>query len=504
MNFVLLFIIMFFVESVASTSTEKKQNKDLLIKCLMGFEIETSVFKTPHIITDMKIFTVKNNHRKPIWAFTSDTVDGLSKERESDSLFNIECKTLGGLDHESVTKASDEVEKTFLLLMELCREQMNNDTEIDEINLLTIPNFIIQWSDYFSDTKKFTILMSNKEDFHKKLRVYLHITYCLPLHYISIVFKRIGTLAKHASIGNFINKTKFRLLKQYEDQSESYFIDQIKNLKVMIDIKKIELENLKSKEGIMQSKISEYEESLKNLSSIYIATCRRLEKKTQNSIILLIDKLEEEENSPAIGLAYMFVYYVFSLFSNNTELIFDEPGPKTTLGIMSRVPFSEMYDGLSDEEKEKFKRIIEKNFKNYFHIKIRRYKAFVALTDDNLMDQYYILYDDQKSEHLEFKKKLKNNLINLGMWYLSVINVKKRIENRDLLSPPPGCHDDISLYSMGAYRNAQISRNYALIEVREYSNITFQNLPINLDNFKKMIDTESNWFFQIMNGLGGE
>lgn len=94
--------------------------------------------------------------------------------------------------------------------------------------------------------------------------------------------------------------------------------------------------------------------------------------------------------------------------------------------------------------------------------------------------------------------------ITLGQWYESIVVSSKRLDNRDLMSPPPGCRlsrREVP-YGMGAYGGNGIVNGHALIEVRAYSKLIVNDKITKLDSFLELIETESEWFFNHLAGHG--
>jgi hypothetical protein len=62
-----------------------------------------------------------------------------------------------------------------------------------------------------------------------------------------------------------------------------------------------------------------------------------------------------------------------------------------------------------------------------------------------------------------------------------------------VILPPPGMHTSPPFYAMG--RN-KIAKGHALVEIREYSNLTYNDSIINIDHFVNFVNNESGWFFE--------
>jgi hypothetical protein len=503
----------------------------------MGFEIETSVFKTTFCHIDPTIFSVLNSEGEKVWAFTSDTFDTQKIEPiesveefpsvghnphppkprsqptigsvpsspksptafiditsqidipEDPTLYNIECKTLDGLNFEEINSAAKYIQDIFTKLKNLCSPRMNQ-----LIGITITPNNEISLNQ--DRANNFLILMSDKEDFHKKLQVYPQISYCVPLEDIPAIFEHvkerdaetklhISRLVSNKNWSSKIQTDLFNLSKNKTIYETSLLLREIEAQNVCDILKKQHEGNVK--------KIIEKDPSIFSFVKQTYISATRIEKSTQNILLDIFQEFKLLENSPAKGMAYLFIYYAFELFCNgNICDLYDEPGPKTYLDIMSRIPFSEMYDGLDESEKTKFREIIEEHMQDFLYIKIRKYNLSSALTDKSIADIYYHFYKDGDQKYSNI---LKNNSITLGMWYMSIVNVEKRIEGRDLLSPPAGMHTTAPFYAMGAYRE-KIEKGHVLIEIRGYSKLTYNDSKINIDNFVNFVNNESGWFFE--------
>jgi hypothetical protein len=177
-------------------------------------------------------------------------------------------------------------------------------------------------------------------------------------------------------------------------------------------------------------------------------------------------------SSPSQGLALLFGYYVYCLFSKNIPADTDEPGPKPELGIMSRVSFSEMFDSLNNNNKKHFCELIQDHFQGMFNNKLVSYIT------------------------LEGGKLPETERITLLAWHTSIIDQSRRnvISGKDLLYPPPLCHSLDNPYGMGAFNlHAPM---HTLVEVRAYSvrDLKSQNI-VTLDNFISFMQGEVRWFF---------
>lgn len=203
-----------------------------------------------------------------------------------------------------------------------------------------------------------------------------------------------------------------------------------------------------------------------------------------------LDSLLSANSRKLHGFCYLFLYYWHNIFID-TGIVPSEPGPKSWLMVMSRVPFAQMYQKLSHEEQQSFKDIFGE------------FMESPAASKYNLSP--YNDYDGRKVDPQ----------INIKDWYDSIISVaedsrdveeqeddgsKARAKRRkvarnqrvtDALSPLPRLP---SSYSMG---NMDIEGpGIALVEVRGYS-----ILGRTLENVYCLIEQEANWFFDKLPAL---
>jgi len=185
-----------------------------------------------------------------------------------------------------------------------------------------------------------------------------------------------------------------------------------------------------------------------------------------------------EDNPKVRDFCKLFFFYWYRLFNNNI-ISSTEPGIKQYLGIMSRVPFSQLFDSLSPTDKAYVRSIlddfIQKQGANY---KLRRY------------------YNNAS-------KEIKSALT-IAQWYYSIVDERRRIPYNgkqiksreipqghlvDLLSPPP----ELAPYdSMGAYNLNILSGDLPLFEVR--ANMKYKGSAISMINLQDLLIDELDVF----------
>ena len=257
--------------------------------------------------------------------------------------------------------------------------------------------------------------------------------------------------------------------------------------------------------------VVDYLDDNKNFRSLWNDKKVDIENKIKNHY----SKPENSEKQ-AKGLFYMFLSYAFMLFNRPNDPVESKKqkkelhyGPKKLLRFMSRVSFSEMYDGMKPGEMDLFKTLLETlcgkmtNGRKdmYGIVKAETYHSLcknMKLAEYGIIEGYRGLRD-QNSDPLTLFK-----------WAQSIINADYRFLNQpkidldptnksskgvasvvnkaaDKLSPPSGytfnldkkyAADDErvttnnyakAIYSMGAFTN--IERGYTIIEFRAFSKV---------------------------------
>lgn len=378
-------------------------------KKTIGFEIETSYIKIFTKSENHIGFFIKNNNF-PIWEIEDDTQDDYI---EKENYYNLEIKTLGGLYKkdiciEMINKTTDFLSKIYLY---------NGNNNFNEENLLK--NFFNGKEDFISfygDTDH-NFFVKNKKYNLNSYSIKPQITYKLPLKNIPDLFEHLQDLSV--------------------SQTAELLLSILKNKKELIPSPNSDL--------IKKHQIDILNYLLKTGS---------------------IQLIGNEKISPSVkGLCFLFIDYWLKLFVGDFEVKTDLE-LKSSLSVMSRISFKNMYNSLEQKEKYDFIEIFqgvidflpEKLNKN-----IVKYSAF---------------------------KKIYSNVMDIKKWFDSIIyDDKEYIINKsytDFLSPP--IHLDSS-YSMGKY--SINDKNFALVEVRCYN-------PVNIDQLSNFLKLESEWFFEKM------
>lgn len=409
----------------------------------MGFEVESSVVKIrPGKGEETYMMEVFESSQVP-WAFTSDTLDN-SLQSSKAAWMNTECKTIDGLFYDQITASLKEMQATWETLLNLC-EDNSSEHHITQSSF----QFGTQWkNDGYEKADVWAPFLTPEQ---QARLAYPQISYSLPLELLPTIFHRLTELTPATpTYGDTSDLVRFTT-KWLPPLNESFS-----------SVSEAQLLRMKDTPG----------KSIAALSRINTEINRRMQRKLlvafQNSVALA-------PPSAATGLAYLFFFYSYQLFCENMYIKEMEPGPKPMLAVMSRVPFSVMYGNLSLRERDQFRQLIENNLASFFNNKLRKYKT--KKTDE--LNQYIDLAERER--------------ITLGQWYQSII--ASPLGRADFLSPPPGCDEGLPLYGMGAYSGSTIPNEFALVEVRGYSNLYYNGKEITIDSVIPFIQNEARWFF---------
>lgn len=405
----------------------------------IGIEVETSSIKTSLSKIEEKKFCFKNkNEDKILFCLEQDTPDKSFSQNNQYKKFNknLEIKTIGPFSYESLV---DVVPSIQHLLTKFYEDSEKKELIIDDRYL----NEILDKRQYYiiddNNKSELSIKTSGKS---KNIR--LQITYQLPLSKISDVFNRLSYW-KHKDIEPFVN-----------------VINPNGILLHPIDFNKINAGKIDKDSKIYNILYNTY---INYKIGVYFR-----EKIAKN--------FHELGESNSKGLIQLFLFYWYTLF-NEKKPSGNEAGLKQYLGIMSRVPFSQLYDSLDPTEKEKFVSFLKPYMEN-----IKKEDNF------SLRDYHHGRTTKDMSE------------ITLSNWFYSIVDPSQRIKHRngystDILSPPPTPEGTEN--SMGSY-DIQESSNLALIEARGYSTIEHKkDTPLTSDDLYDFIENEAKWFFNIKN-----
>jgi hypothetical protein len=417
----------------------------------MGFEAETSVIKIPSSYPNM-LFESSSYQ----WAFTLDTPDNqkppqqaLQEDEELSNFLNTEAKTIGGLDFDTIINSSSELIQLWRVLKEKCEKQ---DIPI-EFHVRELPDFMKRCKEN-EENEKIKMWVPEQRRNPANQLVYTQITYCLPLSKVTWLLEHLSKILDHNGSTTFC-KFLFRDHPDYMKEDRAI-------------IKKEPSVNNVDGEQKAKETISRFMQKTKTTRFFQEFI---LEKK--EFLRTAFEKLStiKESHPSAYGLGILFIQYAYALFLDDCKIEWDEPGPKPELGMMSRIPFSELYDSLSSDDKEVFKNFLGRIEKKFLDKKLRVYKTFSSMPLQE------------------------TNRISIKDWGESIVDDKKRLDKRDILSPPPECVGK-PLYSMGGMSNLQLPPSHVILEVRAYSRTKIKGTEINIDNFHELIENEAKWFFR--------
>ena len=292
----------------------------------------------------------------------------------------------------------------------------------------------------------------SERDFNLAKEILPQITYHCPLKDISAIFNRLREL-DHKTVKNFLNTSIDDKVLDTRINKSKFKITELEN--------KIRVEANEEKRGIFARESRGEKEKL----SQHVFQKKRI-----------IDVINQNDSEDLKGFMYLFSFYVFQLFNDNIDVPSQEPSPKSVLPIMSRLPFSTMYQDLEPEEKNRFQNFVVTHFQDTLPKKIRRYKK----------------YDGDFIEEI--------NRITLQEWFDSIVVPRQRVIggerfNNDLLSPP----SLDSVCSMGTFNIQNRAQKHALIEARGYSRLKINGQNMTIDNVAKFVKSESEFFFNKFN-----
>lgn len=442
MNFYLFFILYigFYNFICSSYSAEEEHLKAVPIPTvsdislpqkLMGVEIETSTIKIKSPTSDKLGFDFNNvTNGELIWILEEDTLDATFRDSEEFEGFdqNVEIKThpTKGFFLPEIHGVIGDMEDIIGFLY---RSALHAPFDVSPHELEGLHHQ--KYRVFPKNATQPQFLIKSKVLSPEDLLVKPQLTYQLPLEDISRVFRRLWEL-KHLGIYFFIQDLSDGPL---EISSSESILSKIPNGPF---------------KGLMRNitKNKDLGEPLRRYFNEHIA----------RDFNLL-------PASKAKGLINLFLYYWYELF-NNKRSRGPEPGLKQCLGVMSRIPLSQLYNSLDGHEKEVFKRFITPHLAFGVQYKLRP----------------YLNEDDEEVD----------GSINLVEWFESIVDESHAVTGRkDLLSPPP----QMTEHSMGSLDINTNANGIALIEVRGYSNLKYKDRNITIDRIREFGIDESRWFF---------
>lgn len=457
------------LQRIKAGFNEKKQPK-------MGLEFETGIFQIDARGTEEKKFFVlnykHNQDRKKDFKLIieGDTIEFSPDKKKANH--NLEIKTIGGLGKEEIIKANAEINYLFHNFNEKLDEKEKKQT-IKELNG-TVGKQIIK---ELIEQRIKGQTKNSKEENEESIK-----EYSIRIHQVNPPFK-LNEPDKNRNFQsqvtyqtNLKNLEKIHLYEATDERTKfiksrgNQGISQSVNLKAFFRKFFLYFLNQKNQE---ETDLKPFIESHKEL----VTNCSELKNKTDNLRVFSI---------------YFMHYFLKNFNSTDRTELSNEPGLKSNVSILSRIPFSKLYDDyLTNEEKKYFKECFTEFLKlKPKTIEIQDEKIHFSENELNLMkytrnypdiEKYCLLSQNKekkicnsvnkkeklavsnlKNEHLKNEEEfIKNETkritkeflgqekekISISDWLESIVNPKKRriIINPngtsrmvDLLSPPPG------------------------------------------------------------------
>lgn len=398
---------------------------------LMGIEIETSTIKIKSPTSDKLGFYFNNaTNGELVWVLEEDTLDATFRDSAGFEGFdqNVEIKThpAKGFLLAEIRNIIEDMENTIKYLY---RHALSAALDVTSHFLEEMHHPKYRILPKISTQAHF--LIKSKILPAEELIIKPQITYQLSLEEIPRVFRRLGEL-KHLGINFFLHDLSGAPLEITSSES--------------ILSKLPEGPFKKLARGITRNK--DLGEPLRRYFNEHIGP-----------------HFTSLPESRVKGLITLFLYYWYELF-NDKRIKGPEPGLKQFLGVMSRIPLSQLYESLNRLEKEAFKIFIRPHLAFGVSHKLRP----------------YINEDDDEVD----------GPINLAEWFESIVDESHvTTGKRDLLSPPPQMVE----HSMGILDINSNANGVALIEVRGYSNLKHKDKNITIDRIREFGIDESGWFF---------
>jgi hypothetical protein len=429
----------------------------------MGIEIETSSIKINNPNDDKVGFTFQHPVDRPVIILEEDTLDGTFRGSDKLGGFdrNLECKTVGGFEREELTEVAKDMHSLLGRIYSSCRGK-NFTVNIEWLQRLYSRYTIASRSTHpfvviakpvrrrlepppsgaaAADEPKIdgvpgaAILVTAPTD---DSIIRPQVTYQLPLEEIPGLFLRLQELG-HKGIQDFLAALS------------------------------------PSDEGPAYQDIGRLREVLKEKDAGFFDNMERQQDITRFFRATVFPIFTGTMTDKVRGFNLLFLYYWFELFNNKAWIDSKhEPGVKQFLGIMSRLPFSQLYDSLDDAEKGELNGILRPLVGEHgAKFRLRSYEDY----DENAVQPTLTVQE----------------------WYQSIIDTAthgQTVEERqvDKLSPPPDL--DPAFDSMGALDRERDAQGLALIEVRGYANLPLMDRPMSITDLPVFIARESNWFFE--------
>ncbi len=415
----------------------------------MGIEVETHGIKIQHNNEDDILIILQSPDAK--WQLTSDTHD---ERIDRTSWVNLECRTVGGLNAEELRKYTLLTYKLMHEIKGTCDSFTNGQWELNAIKTYNIWQGIVQWVLPLEAIVFATKKWDGETKQHKELDFNLRpqLSFSFPLRCMREILSQI--------LGQKQNKEC--VLPDCLDTETKQEKEEWKN-KSLLEIESADI--------IFGKKMLAHKARMHNL---YVRTNVSQYLRTLESFL------------PEHGLFLLFCTYIYDIFFQNLKHeAFKETGPKGFMKVISRLPFSAMFNQLNERNQTVFKELFKIHFSEYFLLKVKPYRR----------DDPAVCYEkNSKTKASELIDDTER--ITLEEWFYSIIKPINREEGilRDLMSPPPYVSKN---YSLGGLQASNINHLHVVIEARGYSQMLSSETKKPLDKFVILVLSEADRFFGI-------
>jgi hypothetical protein len=289
----------------------------------MGIEIETSVIKIQSLTSD-KVGFLFGEINSPKWVLEEDSSDETFKDVQNleDFTRNMELKTYGGQERADVMQIAAEMELIITNLYASASAATYEVTADKLVHLLgnrrgVFPKLLLH--------AKFLIKSNDLLENERLIRP--QVTYQLSMASIPSIFNRLREL-KHPRITCFMDDLNPNIALLTTNPDETF-------------------RKMNASNNPFARALQKYSSNQKQSNKI--------RKYFKDNIAPMFSVLAE--GSKEKGFLYIFLYYWYELF-NEKEIVGVEPGLKQSLGIMSRVPLSQLFDSLNVSEQENIKVVL--------------------------------------------------------------------------------------------------------------------------------------------------
>ena len=443
---------------------------------LMGIELEAHNLKVKHDprnITGLKFYT----HNELAWILEEDTVDKTLEGYRN----NLECLSVGGFKKTGINQVAYEMGTVLGMIVEDCQNNKGStrltslDVEVP-LRAYTRDPFVTKKKDESIFQISLIELGKDFQETFKSIEARPQITYQVGIEKIEELFQRVASSFKHKVMRAFLES--MNLLKPQTTATNP----EAKQKIIRGLLRKNREEN--GAESMLQATPPTSLQSSTASNQMDLIINSQSRKDLLGKIASVIPNLRGKLR----GFTLLFAFYCDRLFTADPPA--GEPGLKSRVTVMSRIPFSHIYwKILSEEERSEWKKLFDPIMQEYGHILLRGYKyenqqgAYSEVQQIEALKmekEKYNLPDDYRPEEL-----IQN--IRLLMWYNSIVEKHGAEIKPDILSSPPGMSAGGIEDSMGAMR-LSIANPLPLFEIRGCG-------IKNIENSVKMVYQESEWFF---------